>query len=51
MRGAELLALALAAVAVAAVARRLGWQAPLLPVVVGLAASFVPGVTEFQIDG
>jgi NhaP-type Na+/H+ or K+/H+ antiporter len=51
MHGAELLGLALAAVAVTALARRLGWQAPLLLVVVGLAASFVPGIPEFAIDG
>ena len=51
MHGAELLGLALAAVAVTALARRLGWQAPLLLVVVGLAASFVPGMPDFAIDG
>ncbi|MCZ2830092.1 Na+/H+ antiporter [Modestobacter sp. VKM Ac-2986] len=51
MHGAELLGLALAAVAVTAVARRLGWQAPLLLVVVGLAASAVPGMPDFAIDG
>jgi Na+/H+ antiporter len=51
MHGAELLGLALAAVAVTALARRLGWQAPLLLVVVGFAASFVPGLPEFAIDG
>jgi Na+/H+ antiporter len=49
--GAELLLLALGAVAVAAVARRLGWQAPLLLVVVGFAVSFLPGVPEAEIDG
>jgi Na+/H+ antiporter len=48
---APLLALAVGAVAVTAVARRLGWQAPLLLVLVGFAASFVPGVPEFSIDG
>jgi len=52
MHGAELLGLTLAAVAVTALARRLGWQAPLLVVVVGLGASFVPGMPEFTIvDG
>ena len=48
---APLLALAFGAVAVTAVARRLGWQAPLLLVLVGFGASFVPGVPEFSIDG
>ena len=51
MHGAELLVLVLAAVAVTAVARRLGWQAPLLLVVIGFGVSFVPGVPEFAIDG
>jgi len=48
---APLLALAAGAVAVAAAARRLGWQAPLLLVLVGFGVSFVPGVPEFAIDG
>ncbi|WP_369132596.1 Na+/H+ antiporter [Modestobacter sp. I12A-02662] len=51
MDGAELLLLALGAVAVTAVARRLGWQAPLVLVVVGFAVSFLPGVPEVEIDG
>jgi Na+/H+ antiporter len=51
MDAAELLLLALGAVAVAAVARRLGWQPPLLLVVVGFVVSFLPGVPELQIDG
>ena len=51
MHAAELLLLALGAVAVAAVARRMGWQAPLLLVVVGFGVSFVPGVPELEIDG
>jgi monovalent cation/hydrogen antiporter len=51
MHGAQLLALVLAAVAVTAVARRLGWQAPLLLVVIGLGVSFLPGVPEVHIDG
>src|SRR3954452_8940365 len=51
VEGAELLLLALGAVAVAAVARRLGWQAPLLLVVVGFVVSFLPGVPEVEIDG
>ncbi|KQS68557.1 Na+/H+ antiporter [Modestobacter sp. Leaf380] len=51
MEGAQLLALAVGAIAVAAAARRLGWQAPLLLVLVGFVASYVPGVPEFAIDG
>jgi len=51
MHAAELLVLALGAVAVTAVARRLGWQAPLVLVVVGFGVSFVPGVPEVEIDG
>jgi Na+/H+ antiporter len=51
MNAAELLLLALGAVGVAAVARRLGWQAPLVLVVVGFGVSFLPGVPELQIDG
>jgi CPA1 family monovalent cation:H+ antiporter len=51
MGAAGLLLLALGAVAVAAVARRMGWQAPLLLVVVGCAVSFLPGVPELEIDG
>jgi CPA1 family monovalent cation:H+ antiporter len=48
---APLLALALGAVAVTAVARKLGRPAPLLLVLVGFVASFVPGVPAFTIDG
>jgi CPA1 family monovalent cation:H+ antiporter len=51
MNAAELLLLAFGAVGVAAVARRLGWQAPLLLVVVGFGVSFLPGVPEANIDG
>jgi Na+/H+ antiporter len=51
MGGAELLLLAFGAVGVAAVARRMGWQAPLLLVVVGCAVSFLPGMPEVEIDG
>ncbi|UNK71408.1 cation:proton antiporter [Microbacterium sp. H1-D42] len=39
------------AVAVAAVARRRGWPAPLLVTVVALAASFLPFVPNISIDG
>jgi len=51
MNGAQLLLLALGAVGVAAVARRVGWQAPLLLVVVGFGVSFLPGVPQLEIDG
>jgi CPA1 family monovalent cation:H+ antiporter len=51
MDAAGLLLLALGAVGVAAVARRLGWQAPLLLVVVGFGVSLLPGVPELDIDG
>jgi CPA1 family monovalent cation:H+ antiporter len=51
MEGAELLLLGLGAVAVAAVSRRMGWQAPLVLVVVGFGVSFLPGVPELEIDG
>ncbi|HEV7869635.1 MAG TPA: Na+/H+ antiporter [Modestobacter sp.] len=51
MNAAELLLLALGAVGVAAVARRMGWQAPLVLVVVGFGVSLLPGVPELEIDG
>src|SRR4051794_18206436 len=51
MDAAQLLLLAIGAVGVAAVARRLGWQAPLLLVVVGFGVSFLPGMPEAEIDG
>jgi monovalent cation/hydrogen antiporter len=51
MGAAELLLLAFGAVGVAAVARRMGWQAPLLLVVVGFGVSFLPGVPEAEVDG
>jgi CPA1 family monovalent cation:H+ antiporter len=47
----HLLGLTLAAVAVAALARRLGWQAPLVLVLAGCAVSFVPGVPTFDVNG
>ncbi|RAY11163.1 Na+/H+ antiporter [Actinomadura craniellae] len=46
----ELLALPAGAVAVAALARRLGLSAPLVLVVAGLAASFVPGMPRAELD-
>src|SRR3954464_2461023 len=51
MDAAELLLLALGAVGVAAVARRLGWQAPLVLVVGGLGAVSLRGVPEAEIEG
>ncbi|CCH86226.1 Na+/H+ antiporter [Modestobacter italicus] len=51
MDAAELLLLALGAVGVAAVSRRMGWQTPLVLVLVGFAVSLVPGVPELEIDG
>ncbi|MFD0665016.1 Na+/H+ antiporter [Thermocatellispora tengchongensis] len=46
----QLLALPAGAVALAAVARRRGWPAPLLLVVAGLLVSFVPGVPVYALD-
>jgi CPA1 family monovalent cation:H+ antiporter len=46
----EPLLLVTGSLAVAAIARRLGWSAPLLLVAVGLAVSYLPGLPEFQID-
>lgn len=45
-----LLALPVAAVAVAALARRLGMAAPLVLVVAGLLAAALPGMPEIQLD-
>src|SRR3954447_3770444 len=50
MRVLGLLALPAVAVAVAALARRLAVSAPLILVVAGLMASFVPGVPAFVLD-
>jgi monovalent cation/hydrogen antiporter len=46
----ETLLLVAAAAAVAGVARRMGWSAPLLLVVAGIAVSFVPGVAEYELE-
>ncbi|GLZ37589.1 Na+/H+ antiporter [Actinokineospora sp. NBRC 105648] len=46
----ELLLLVTGSLAVAAVARRMDWPAPLLLVAVGLAVSFVPGVPDFALN-
>jgi len=50
VHGQDLLLLVAGAVAVAGVARRLNWSAPLLLVVAGLAASFLPGMNQFTLD-
>jgi CPA1 family monovalent cation:H+ antiporter len=46
----QLLLLVAGAAAVAGVGRRLNWSAPLLLVVAGIAASFVPGLPDYQLD-
>ncbi len=51
MHGLEqLLLLVGSAAAVAGLARRLGWSAPLLLVVVGIAVSFIPGLPDYDLD-
>lgn len=50
MHGAELLLLLVCSLAVATLARRLNWSAPLLLVAAGLAVSFIPGVPAFELD-
>jgi Na+/H+ antiporter len=46
----QILALVVAVAVVAATARRLGLSAPLVLVVVGIGASFVPGVPAYHVD-
>ena len=46
----QLILLVAAVIAVAALARRLGRAAPLLLVLAGLAASYLPGVHEVHIE-
>ena len=46
----QILGLVVAVAVVAAAARRLGLSAPLVLVVVGLLASFVPGVPDYRVD-
>src|SRR5919106_2647749 len=46
----QVLALVVAVAIVAAGARRLGLSAPLVLVVVGLLASYVPGVPDYRVD-
>jgi hypothetical protein len=48
--GVEILALVVAVAVVAAAARRLGLNAPIALVVIGVLASFVPGVPEYRLD-
>lgn len=48
--GLEILALLAGAVAVAGVARRFGASVPLILVLAGLTASFVPGVPDYSLD-
>jgi CPA1 family monovalent cation:H+ antiporter len=47
---AELVALVVAVGVVAGICDRFGWPTPLVLVVVGAAASFVPGLPEVQLD-
>ncbi|HEX6936131.1 MAG TPA: Na+/H+ antiporter [Actinomycetes bacterium] len=47
---AQLLALVVAVAVVAAAARRLGLNAPLVLVVTGLLASFVPGIPDYRLE-
>jgi monovalent cation/hydrogen antiporter len=49
MSDMEPMLLVAGSLAVAAVARRLGWSSPLLLVVIGLAVSYIPGLPDFQI--
>jgi monovalent cation/hydrogen antiporter len=47
---AEIVALVVTVLVVSAVARRLDWPAPLCLIVVGVGASYVPGVPEYHLD-
>jgi CPA1 family monovalent cation:H+ antiporter len=46
----QTLLLVAAAAAVAGVARRFGWSAPLLLVVAGIAVSYLPGVDDYDLE-
>lgn len=46
----ETFLLVAAAAAVAGLARRLRWSAPLLLVVAGIAASYLPGIAEYELE-
>ncbi|MFC5056910.1 Na+/H+ antiporter [Saccharothrix xinjiangensis] len=50
MHGPELLLLLVGSLLVTAVARRLGWSAPLVLVGAGLAVSFLPGLPAFALE-
>ncbi len=50
MPGFDFLVLVAASAALAGLARRLNWSAPLLLVVVGLAASYLPGIPDYALD-
>jgi CPA1 family monovalent cation:H+ antiporter len=47
---AEIVALVVVVLAVTAVARRLDWSAPLCLIVVGVVASFIPGLPQYQLN-
>lgn len=49
MDGAQLLLVVIAAIVVSAIAHRRGLQTPLVLVVLGMAASFIPGMPRFEI--
>jgi Na+/H+ antiporter len=46
----EIVALVVAVLLVTALARKLDWSAPLCLIVVGLVASYVPGVPDYHLD-
>ena len=46
----EVLAVVITVALVAGASRRIGWSAPLVLVLVGIAGSFVPGIPSFELD-
>jgi len=46
----EIVALVVAVLVVTVIARRFAWSAPLCLIVVGVGASYIPGVPEFHLD-
>ena len=46
----QVLAIVITVAFVAGASRRLGWSPPLVLVLVGIAASFVPGIPSFELD-
>jgi Na+/H+ antiporter len=50
VHGLPLIALLVGALGVTVIARRAGWSPPLVLVLAGLAASFVPGMPDYQLD-